>query len=207
MRVGIDFDNTIVSYDRVFAKVAVAQGLIPAAFLGNKTALRDLIRSGTPDGEARWTALQAVVYGPQIGAAEPFPGFEQFLEAAINRNVELFIVSHKSEYAAAAPGGTNLRDAARAWLGDRRIVGSGALSAANVFFESTRAGKLDRIARLRCTHFIDDLREVFDEPAFPVEAKRMLFAAGESPLPAGPFVAYDGWDAITRELFGVLARS
>ena len=29
MRIGIDFDNTIVSYDTLFHKVAVEQGAVP----------------------------------------------------------------------------------------------------------------------------------------------------------------------------------
>ena len=34
----------------------------------------------------------------------------------------------------------------------------------NVYFESTREEKVARIGFLKCTHFIDDLEETFDEP-------------------------------------------
>jgi hypothetical protein len=44
-----------------------------------------------------------------------------------------------------------------------------------VFFESTRAEKLSRIAELGCDWFIDDLAEVFSDPAFPPGVRRILF--------------------------------
>ena len=38
MRVGIDFDNTIVNYDGVFHSVAITEGLIPP-HIGNKKVM------------------------------------------------------------------------------------------------------------------------------------------------------------------------
>ena len=55
-----------------------------------------------------------------------------------------------------------------------------------VFFESTRAAKLERICALGCTHFIDDLEEVFSDPAFPARVLPILFAAtSPEALPGG----------------------
>jgi len=45
----------------------------------------------------------------------------------------------------------------------------------DVFFESTRAEKIGRIRTLGCTHFIDDLTEVFAEESFPKEIRKFLF--------------------------------
>jgi len=201
MRLGIDFDNTIVSYDEVFADVAVRLGLIPAGFRGDKTAVRDHIRS-LEDGEARWTALQALVYGPHIGGAKPFEGFLEFLAAAQVRGIPVHIVSHKSEYAAAAPNGVNLREAARRWLEEQGIVGGSAwIAPDSVYFEGTRDAKVARIAELGCTHFIDDLVEVFDEPAFPAGVVRYLFAPGGAAVSNGRYRVVRDWRQLAKELF------
>jgi hypothetical protein len=135
-----------------------------------------------------------------------FPGFRAFLQTALENGVPLFVVSHKSEFAAAAPDGTNLRDAARAWMTRAGLIGSGGIDEGSVFFEGTRGEKIARIVSLQCSHFIDDLREVFDEPAFPSNVGRLLFAPGCARRPTGPFAVFGDWDAITRELFGALVR-
>ena len=41
MRIGLDFDNTIVTYDSLFHKVATEQGLVPASLPVSKLAVRD----------------------------------------------------------------------------------------------------------------------------------------------------------------------
>ena len=68
LRIGIDFDNTIITYDDVFRAAATASGLIAPGFSGNKQAVRDAIRL-LPDGELAWQHLQGRVYGKGIGGA------------------------------------------------------------------------------------------------------------------------------------------
>ena len=41
---GVDFDNTIVSYDCLFHRVAAERGLIPASLVATKGAVRDYLR-------------------------------------------------------------------------------------------------------------------------------------------------------------------
>jgi len=45
MRIGLDFDNTIIRFDDVFRNVAKQRGLLPADFFRIKSS-----RSGTPSG-------------------------------------------------------------------------------------------------------------------------------------------------------------
>ena len=45
MLIGLDFDNTIVSYDALFYKVAIEQKVVPASLPVNKVAVRDHLRS------------------------------------------------------------------------------------------------------------------------------------------------------------------
>ena len=61
MRIGIDFDNTIVSYDELFHKVAVEQALVPANIPKSKLAARDYLRK--IDNEPVWTELQGLSMG------------------------------------------------------------------------------------------------------------------------------------------------
>ena len=44
-----------------------------------------------------------------------------------------------------------------------------------VLFKQTRPEKLECIAAVGCTHFIDDLPEVLLEPTFPQHVTRILF--------------------------------
>ncbi len=60
MKVGIDFDNTLVSYDDVFLRAAIERELLPQHFTGDKTAVRDSIRLAAGDahmGEAAGRGL------------------------------------------------------------------------------------------------------------------------------------------------------
>ena len=64
MRIGIDFDNTIVSYDALFHKVAREQGVVPPNTPANKLAVRDYLRQiGKED---LWTEMQGYVYGERM---------------------------------------------------------------------------------------------------------------------------------------------
>ena len=88
MRIGLDFDNTIICYDAVFLDAAKARGLLPAGFAGTKQQVRDTIRLA-PGGEIEWQKLQGYVYGAGIGGAELFPDLDAFLLRARAESAEL----------------------------------------------------------------------------------------------------------------------
>src|ERR1700722_4260066 len=166
-RIGIDFDNTIISYQQAFLDAAAPGRLLPEGFIGTKQAVRDWIRL-LPDGEREWMRLQGFVYGKGIGNAAPFDGVAEFLRRCHKQGDMVFIVSHKTEFGHFDSSGVNLRQAARDWMKTRGFFHHDeyGLSLENVYFEGTRAAKLDRIAALGCTHFIDDLEEVLCDPKF-----------------------------------------
>src|SRR5947208_17186569 len=115
MRIGLDFDNTIVRYDDVFLGAAQQRGLIAQDFHGSKQKVRDAIRL-MEDGELKWQALQGYVYGSGIAEAAPFPGLGDFLAQARELRHTVLIVSHKTELGHFDPDKVNLRDAAMAWM-------------------------------------------------------------------------------------------
>jgi hypothetical protein len=199
MRIGIDFDNTLVDYDHVFRDAAKRQGLVDRAFQGSKRELRDNIRL-LADGEHAWQRLQGYVYGAGIEHARMFDGADAFLQACRTKDVCVFVISHKTQYGHHDPMRVDLRRAALDWMGMRgffRANGYG-IPAERVFFENTRAAKLTRIYAVGCTHFIDDLEEVFRDPDFPSRVCPILFAASGA-LPAGAVCS--SWRQIAEVLF------
>ena len=72
MRVGFDFDNTIVCYDDSFHAAAVERGLIPADVPADKKSVRDYcVAAGREDD---WTELQGHVYGTWMDRVALYPG-------------------------------------------------------------------------------------------------------------------------------------
>ena len=200
LQIGIDFDNTLIDYDGVFVAVARERGLIGREIAGSKRAVRDAIRL-LPDGELTWQRLQGYVYGAGIGDAVAFAGAVDFLRRCADRRVELFIVSHKTRYGHFDPAHIDLREAARRWMIEQGILApeKGGIPADHVFFEDDRASKLARIGALGCTHFIDDLEEVFADPGFPHGVRRVLFAATGA---ACCDVHCKDWQQISAAIFG-----
>lgn len=199
--IGIDFDNTIVSYDSLLFRLALERALIGTGTARNKKAIRDIIRD-FPDGELQWQKLQACLYGERISEAEFIDGVQDFLGLCGTGGVRVYIVSHKTEYSGVDEGRVNLRAAAMRWMESKGLFRTGRLTREDVFFESSRAEKCGRIRDLGCTHFIDDLEEVFMEPAFPAEVGKILYAPGGGTAPAQDIRAVQSWGEIKRIFFG-----
>ena len=197
-RIGIDLDNTLINYDRLFFEIAIRRSLITNGFRGTKRDIRDAVRL-LPDGEIEWQRLQAEVYGPAIAGASAAEGALDFILRARARGAQLMIVSHKTALSNLGTSKVNLRDAARTWLRASGMLGPDAVQEANVYFEDTRAEKIARIIDLGCTHFIDDLEEVFDDPAFPGSVERLLLTSDPRVTGRG-YRTYGSFDAICDAL-------
>ena len=184
-RIGADFDNTIINYDAVFLAAAKRLGLVAPRFGGGKEQVRDVIRE-LSDGEHAWQRLQGHVYGTAIMDAVMFDGVEAFLRGCRAKGYPVSIVSHKTEYGHFDAARVNLRRAALDWMTARGFFRDAdiGLPADAVAFEATRSEKLARIAELGCTHFIDDLPEVLDDPAFPRGVEKFLFTNGARDTPS-----------------------
>jgi len=176
MIIGVDFDNTIVSYDDVMFETARQLGLVDGAVKRNKKDIRDAIRQ-LPNGEIEWQKLQTLIYGKAMGQAKIFDGVARFFESCHRAKIKTYIVSHKTMYGSMDVDKTNLREATLAWMAANGFFDAAAfgLSKHQVFFESTREAKINRIQILGCTHFIDDLEETFRESSFPKNIKKILY--------------------------------
>ena len=174
LRVGVDFDNTIVNYDGVFHRVALEQNLIPSDLPATKGHVRDYLRR--IDRENDWTLMQGYVYGARMNDADIYPGALDFFAQCRAWQVPVFIISHKTRTPYMGPA-YDLHEAARSWIETSGFLapGRGGLAAGNVFFELSKAAKFQRIAAQQCTLFIDDLPEFLLDPGFPEGVERIVF--------------------------------
>jgi hypothetical protein len=175
LRIGIDLDNTLACYDRVFVALARERGLLaPGGTPPSRIELRQrLRREGRED---LWTEMQGVAYGPRMAEVEPFAGVVDFVARCADLGAQVFIISHRTRYPYRGEP-HDLHAAARAWLERQGFIGhnDSAIAAADVFLELDRRRKLQRIATLRCTSFVDDLPEIFEDEDFPRSARPILF--------------------------------
>ncbi|MFA5181843.1 MAG: hypothetical protein WC405_11020 [Syntrophales bacterium] len=173
MIIGIDFDNTIVCYDEAFHRAACEGGLIPADIPATKEQVRDYLRNiGQEDS---WTELQGYVYGSRMDMVEPFSGVTECIRFLMSQGADVYIISHKTLYPYRGAR-YNLHDAARSWLLKSCFLRDAGLDMHQVFFETTKDEKLARIGNMGCTHFIDDLPEIFSADGFPPQTTPLLFA-------------------------------
>ena len=188
MHVGFDFDNTLISYDRLFRQVALDNALIPEAIAPQKNAVRDYLRLQSK--EDAWTRLQGEVYGGRILEAEPYPGMCATLGELALRNIPMCIVSHKTRTPYLGKP-WDLHAAARSWLtlqGFHRAEGLG-WREDQIFFELTKEEKVARIVDLGCTHYVDDLPEIL--AMLPDSIQKILFA------PSGIVHRHPAWQLMT----------
>lgn len=191
VRLGLDFDNTLIGYDRLFFERAHAEGLVPEALSPTKVAVRDHLRSVGREDD--WTVLQGEVYGPLIDGAIPFPGSLEAVQRMTARGVRVCIVSHKTRVPYRGEP-HDLRGAALGWLEKNGFLDSGRLEggAAGVHFASTLDEKVELIAELGCTHFVDDLPEVLRR--LPASLGAIRFDPMEGAEAGGPWPLLRSWD-------------
>jgi len=199
LRIGVDFDNTIVCYDQVFHRVALEQGLIPPTVPVSKGSVRDHLREA--GNEDAWTAMQGYVYGVRMLDAPAFPGAIDFFRRAVRAGVRVHIVSHKTRYPYLGPK-YDLHQAALDWLEKNGFFDSAdvGLTRRQVYLELHKHEKLGRIGALSCTHFIDDLPELLAEPSFPRQVERYLFDPKDEYPAVTAFRRVRSWDTLEKEL-------
>ena len=204
MRIGIDLDNTIISYDAVFHFAALGHGLISPHVPARKPTIKHYIQKR--HGEDAWTRLQAEVYGPLLEYAQPFEGVREFFRQCRHANHQVCILSHKSRFPALGVP-HDLRAAARGWLENHGWVSSSGLRLAptEVEFHDTRADKIQAIGRHACDVFIDDLPEVLADAAFPSGITRILFDPDQNHPQHPGWKHARSWAEIAAEIFSPVA--
>jgi len=174
--VGLDFDNTIVCYDKAISALAEELPNLPSDLPRTKLALRDFLRRANRESE--WTAFQGALYGPGMTYAQPFEQALETLQELKDSGHSFCIVSHRSLRPYAGPA-YDLHAAARGWA-KKWLSSAGLIEDRAVFFHETREQKIAAIDALHCKVFLDDLPEVIEDAAFPGSCKAVLFDPEDS---------------------------
>ena len=176
--------------------------MLDTNFGQSKRKIRDRIRQ-LPNGEIEWQRCQALLYGPRINEAKLIEGVPRFFELCKQYGLKVYVVSHKTEFSRFDTTGTNLRQAALAWMASNGFFereGLG-LTQAHVFFAESRQEKIDRIVTLRCTDFVDDLEETFLEATFPPSTARILYEPGRDLATPSGVILMQTWQEISDYFF------
>ena len=123
MKVGFDFDNTLINYYGVFFEVAYSKGLIPLNIKKDKNSVKDYLNKNS-QGEL-FTEIQGLVYGKEILRSCPSKniliGLNDLLKK--EKKANLFIVSHKTKYPFIGEK-IYLREAANRWIKSIELASS-----------------------------------------------------------------------------------
>jgi hypothetical protein len=195
MIIGVDFDNTIICYDYIFENIIRERGLMPGDISLGKNQVRDHLRSAGK--EDYWTELQGYVYGERIMEAVPYSGVKEFFQFCRQQNLTIYIISHRTRYPYLGKK-NDLHKAAYNWLYQQGFFDPDQVgfSSESVFFELSKEEKFQRINRLNCTHFIDDLPEFLSDVSFPSQVQCLLFDPNSVHFSGYPFPRMSSWQEV-----------
>jgi hypothetical protein len=200
LRIGLDFDNTLIDYDAAFVAEAERQEAVAPDTATGKRTVKDLVlRNG--GGERAWMRIQGQVYGKGIGNGRLIDGVDRVLETAKARGDSVFIVSHKTQFGHFDESRTDLREAALSWMQDHAFFSRFGLQKDAVFFEDPLEAKISRIAKLHLDAYIDDLAKVLGHTDWPTQTSRIHFTPEPGETPDGAYPCRD-WTEIHAYLFG-----
>ncbi len=195
IKLGIDFDNTLITYDFLFKKAALEKNLISINFPASKSLIRNYLRE--KGQEKLFTILQGEVYGSRIFEASQSEGMYDSLKKAKKNGVELFIISHKTKTPYEGPK-YNLHNAASNWLEKNLFFEKSGINIPrkNVYFEETKIKKIKRIESLGCTHFIDDLPEILD--MINPKIRKILYDPKLNYLKKNDYINMTNWSELQK---------
>ena len=187
---GLDFDNTLVRYDKLFHQLALEKALIEKSLPADKIAIRDYLRSQGQDEQ--FTMLQGEVYGLRILEAEPAQGMLKALGGLHLHGIPMVLVSHKTRTPYKGPA-YDLHQAAWSWLDQHGFFAPDGLdwSRDQVFFEETKQAKVAKIEALGCTHYVDDLPEILE--MLPKSTTKILYDP-ENNHPKSQYMKLTHWN-------------
>ena len=207
MRIGVDFDNTIASYDNLFIEVASKKGFLPKGWKGNKTRIRNFLLS-LSNGKKVWMEIQGLVYGKYMRRAQLMPNVLNFFKLCKERKYTLYIISHKTEFGHFDSEKISLRKEALKWMKSKKFFDQDfvGFNKNNIFFANTRKQKVKIISRLKCDWFIDDLHEVFTEKKFPKNTKKILFGKIDNKYISNNIANFSNWSDISDSILGTVTH-
>jgi len=200
MFLGLDLDNTLVSYDEVFRLLASESGMISPEWTGNKIQLKKYLFS-KPNGVFNWQLLQGRAYGKFMHKATLFSGVKKFLLECKSKKIPICIISHKTIFGIHDQEKVPLRDEALKWMDEHNFFNELGIREDRIYFENTIEEKINRINSLNCTHFIDDLLEVLTHHSFPDYVERILFSEFVTTDSPNQIYSFNNWNDFSTKYF------
>jgi hypothetical protein len=176
-RFGFDLDNTLIDYSVAVQKYCSNEGLDECKTINS---LRTLLRRSDTTGRL-WQLAQGWLYTDGLSYARSGHGAVELCEFLRSTNFELLIVSHKTTHTPDFCGQKPLREVATKWINGSELADY-FLGNEQIYYEATRASKVERIQKLEFNYFVDDLVEVFQEPAYPKAVTSFLLSQTGSEL-------------------------
>ena len=193
MRIGFDFDNTIVDYDLVFTQIANELNL---EYLDSpKNSIKNYyeVELGQPNS---WKKIQFKVYCELISKIAPSEKFITLLNWLINNSHDIFIVSHKTQNIKINNKNLNLRQPAKKWIEDNIPT----FNKERIFFESSAIAKIRKIKSLNLDFFVDDLMTILNHRQFPHVTKKILFNSSLHKL--NKIYIASNWEEVKKYIIG-----
>lgn len=189
MRIGFDFDNTIVDYSTVFKKIANNLGLV---YENNpKNAIKYYFETEL-NSPSSWKEVQLQVYCELINSIKPSDKLTNLINWLIEYKHDFFIVSHKTQTIKSGNSISNLRDPAKNWIENNLPH----FKKERIFFESSALAKVRKIKSLRLDFFVDDLLTILNHHQFPKQTKKILFNCPS--LKGDFFYKASNWDEVKK---------
>jgi hypothetical protein len=173
-RIGLDLDHTLIDYSGAIQFLARARGLNSAS----KSRVKSYYQE-SEHGDVGWQEFQAQLYSEGLQYARLMPGVESFLKRASTSDIDVFIISHKTEYAPRGNQQISLREVSTAFLKHHDLIPH-LVPPERVFYAATREEKVQQVSSLGLDVFVDDLPEVLAHPLMPKQVWKVLIDPEEA---------------------------
>jgi hypothetical protein len=174
MRIGLDLDHTIISYNDSYKYILETLKIETECL--TKAEIKKFFEKPNRSGVS-WLDFQQCLYTLGLKKALPQPGVLDILSKARHLEHELFIVSHKTNtHFPLNDKLLNLREEAMRWLLITRIYPE-LVNKEDIYFVNDGTEKLTKIKDLSLDVFIDDLPEIIFSRDFPARTIGYLFGS------------------------------
>jgi len=167
IKIGLDFDNTVINYNKIYIFFNKRLNLKIAKNKINKnTVKRKIIENYS---EHYWTFVQEEIYGKFLHMIHPDVNFKDFILKLKKKKVKFYIISHKTKYSEFSKK-YKLRNEALHWI-NKNI----SYYKFNVNFFDTAQEKINFIKKENIHYHIDDLYDIFENKNFNKNCKKIFF--------------------------------
>jgi hypothetical protein len=193
IKIGIDLDNTIISYNNIINLLAKKKYKLNKEKNNKVLIKKEIIKKY---GEVEWTKFQSLLYGENLKFAEVFYNFKKNI-SKIKNDYEIYIISHKTKYPYIGKK-INLIYESKKFIKINKIsyCKNEIIKKENIYFENTIENKIKRIKKLKINYFIDDLEGILNK--LPNNINKIIFNNTSN-----KYYSLTNWDNLETILFKI----